>query len=225
MNAVELARGGPTGLSGCLILVRTLAPINQPAADLFVVALGATLMPTLDERGSVASATTTTVRERREAIMREHVAAENRHDGESTLATFDHPRYEIIATGEVFDGAAEVQSFYDENYGAFPDFTVSIEHVHHADDSVVGEGMITGTHLGPYRGLPATGRSVRWPICAVFVFEQDRLVSERVYFALGTLLRQLGVARDPNSIGGKIEMTIGHPVTFGRALLRRRTRR
>ena len=76
----------------------------------------------------MATDTTPTIRERREAIVREHVEAENRHDGEATIATFDHPRYEIIATGEIFDGASEVQSFYDENYGAFPDFTVTIEH-------------------------------------------------------------------------------------------------
>ena len=44
-----------------------------------------------------------------------------------TIATFDHPRAEIIATGEIFDGAAEVQSFYDENYGAFPDFSFAAE--------------------------------------------------------------------------------------------------
>jgi hypothetical protein len=49
--------------------------------------------------------------------------------------------------------------------------------------------------------------------------------SSRVYFDLGTLLRQLGVARDPNSIGGKIEMVVGHPLAMGRALLRRRMRR
>ncbi len=76
----------------------------------------------------MATDTTPTIRERREAIVREHVEAENRHDGEATIATFDHPRYEIIATGEIFDGASEVQSFSDENYGAFPDFTVTIEH-------------------------------------------------------------------------------------------------
>jgi hypothetical protein len=44
-----------------------------------------------------------------------------------TIATFDHPRSEIIATGEIFDGASEVQSFYDENYGAFPDFSFAAE--------------------------------------------------------------------------------------------------
>lgn len=44
------------------------------------------------------------VRERREEIVREHMESENIHDFDTTLATFDHPRYEIIPTGDVFDG-------------------------------------------------------------------------------------------------------------------------
>ena len=41
---------------------------------------------------------------RRLAIVREHMESENRHEFDVTMATFDHPRYEIIPTGEVFDG-------------------------------------------------------------------------------------------------------------------------
>jgi steroid delta-isomerase-like uncharacterized protein len=173
----------------------------------------------------MATDTTPTIRERHEASVREQwrqriaTMARRRSPPSTIPATRSSPR------GEIFDGASEVQSFYDENYGAFPDFSVTIEHTHHAEESVAAEGTITGTHLGAYRGLPPTGRSVRWPYCAAFVFEQDRLLSERFYFDLGTLLRQLGVGRDPNSIGGKIEMTLAHPVTFARALLHQRTRR
>ncbi len=46
------------------------------------------------------------LRERREAIVNEHVAAENRHDIEATIATFHHPRYEMIPLGVPADGAA-----------------------------------------------------------------------------------------------------------------------
>ena len=172
----------------------------------------------------MATQTTSVLRERREAIIREHVDAENRRDGVAALGTFDHPRYEIIATGEVFDGADQVGAMYDEIYEGFPDFTAVIERTHHADDTVVLEGTITGSHLGVYRGLPATGRSIRLPICGVFVFEEDRLQCERVYYDAGTLLRQLGVARDPNSLGGKIEMLVGHPITIARAAFRARRR-
>ena len=38
--------------------------------------------------------------------MREHMESENRHDFDTTMGTFDHPRYEIIATGDVHDGEA-----------------------------------------------------------------------------------------------------------------------
>ena len=45
---------------------------------------------------------TADVRRKRESIVREHKDSENRHEFDATLATFDHPRYELIATGDVF---------------------------------------------------------------------------------------------------------------------------
>jgi hypothetical protein len=44
------------------------------------------------------------LRERRLSVVREHMESENRHEFDVTLATFGHPRYELIPTGEVFDG-------------------------------------------------------------------------------------------------------------------------
>ena len=84
----------------------------------------------------------------------------------------------------------------------------------------------TGTHLATYNGLPPTGRFVRIRVCGIFVFVEDRLVCERVYYDLLTVLRGLGVARDPDSPAGQATMLLNHPLhlgrTFGRALLRRR---
>ena len=50
------------------------------------------------------------VRAAREAVVREHMDSENRQDFEATMATFSHPRYELIATGEVHDGEAAVRA-------------------------------------------------------------------------------------------------------------------
>jgi hypothetical protein len=61
------------------------------------------------------------LRERREAIVREHMASENVHDFDTTIGTFGHPRYELIATGEVYDGEAAVRGYYAESRTAFPD--------------------------------------------------------------------------------------------------------
>lgn len=40
----------------------------------------------------------------RGAVVRDHMESENHHAFDQTLATFAHPRYELMATGEVFDG-------------------------------------------------------------------------------------------------------------------------
>jgi hypothetical protein len=52
------------------------------------------------------------LRQRREAIVREHMESENRHDFDTTIATFDHPRYEPVPTGDVFDGEQEVRAYF-----------------------------------------------------------------------------------------------------------------
>ena len=36
----------------------------------------------------------------REAVVREHLASENAYDFDATIATFGHPRYELVATGD-----------------------------------------------------------------------------------------------------------------------------
>ena len=58
-----------------------------------------------------------TLRKKREALVREHMDSENRHEFDVTLRTFDHPRYELIGTGEVHDGAEEVERYYEEVIG------------------------------------------------------------------------------------------------------------
>ncbi len=168
---------------------------------------------------------TTELRETREGIVREHMESENRHEFDATIATFHHPRYELIGTGEVHDGVAEVREYFREGRAAFPDQRNELIALHHADDAVVAEFWLRGTHEGVFRGLPATGRSFECRMAAFFLFEDDRLVCERVYFDAGTILRQLGIAHDPTSAAGRVATVLGHPLTIGRALGRRLLRR
>ena len=44
------------------------------------------------------------LRQARQSIIDAHSAAETAHDLDAVIATFHHPRYEIVPTGEVFDG-------------------------------------------------------------------------------------------------------------------------
>jgi steroid delta-isomerase-like uncharacterized protein len=159
------------------------------------------------------------LRRRREAVVREHMESENHHDFDITIGTFEHPRYELIATGEVYDGEQEVRGYYAESRSAFPDQRNEVIALHHAEDTVIVEFDLLGTHLGPLRGLPPTGRSFRCRMSAFFIFDGDRISNERVYFDQMTIMRQLGVAHDPNTIAGRATTLMSHPLTIGRAVV------
>lgn len=131
------------------------------------------------------------VRRTREDIVRRHMVAENEHRYADAIATFSHPRYEIIATDRVFDGEAEVQEYFRESRTAFPDQRNEPIALHHADDAVIAEFWLLGTHQGPLMGMAPTGKTFRCRMTAFFCFAGTDLVCERVYFDTGTILRQL----------------------------------
>ncbi len=166
-------------------------------------------------------AVTAELRRQREQLVIEHMETENRHEFDATLATFDHPRYELIGTGDVYDGPEEVARYFEETRTAFPDQRNELIALHHADEAVIVEANLYGTHDGPFRGLPPTGRKFEMRFCAMFVFEEDRLVCERVYFDANTVLRQLGIAHDPLTLRGRLATVANHPLTVGRALTAR----
>ena len=131
------------------------------------------------------------LRAKREAIVREHMESENRHEFDVTLQTFDHPRYEIMATGDVYDGPEEVMEYFRTTRAAFPDQRNELVALHHADDAVIAEFVLKGTHEGELRGMAPTGKTFECRMAAFFLFEEDRLVTERVYFDSLTILTQL----------------------------------
>jgi steroid delta-isomerase-like uncharacterized protein len=133
------------------------------------------------------------LRAERDAVIREHMESENRLDFDVTIATFDHPRYELVGTGQVFDGEEQVRNYYAASRAAFPDQRNEIHSLRHADDAVVVEFDLLGTHLGNFAGFDPTGRTFRCRMAAIFEFDGDRIVCERIYFDSGTILRQLGL--------------------------------
>jgi steroid delta-isomerase-like uncharacterized protein len=139
------------------------------------------------------------LRKRRERQVLEHMDSENRQEFDDTLETFEHPRYEIISTGDVYDGAQEVAEYYRSTRTTFPDQRNENVVLYHADadDAIIVEFDLLGTMLGELRGIPPTGRSFRVRMTAFFLFEEDGdgIVVERVYFDLYTFLQQLGLLK------------------------------
>jgi SnoaL-like domain len=108
------------------------------------------------------------LRERREACVREHMESENVQDFERTMATFAHPRYELIGSGDVFDGAERVMRYFRDSRAAVPDQRNRLIAMHSADDAVIA--------------------------VFTFTFGGDRIECERVYWDSATITRQLAPA-------------------------------
>ena len=135
----------------------------------------------------------------REAIVLEHMESQNDFDFDTSLNTFPHPRYEIMASGQVLDGVDEVRAYWQRTRAAFPDQRNKVIDIHHADDAVIVEFELQGTHLGSLTGEPVTGRSFKARMVAFFLFDKDVLVCERVYGDSATVMNQLGMLDLPEA--------------------------
>lgn len=162
-------------------------------------------------------------RSARIAIVEQHIRLENAHDLEGVLGTFgESARYDDEAWSEHYSGRDGVRSFYEQLMQALPDLEIDVQSQHDTDDTVVVEVIIRGAHLGAWRGLPATGRRVEVPLCGIYTFDSnDRLAGEKIYYDRATVLRQLGVFREPQSLLGRLSIVVTHPITIARALMRK----
>jgi steroid delta-isomerase-like uncharacterized protein len=130
-------------------------------------------------------------RQRRNSVVIQHVEAENRHDVDASIATFSTPRYHVYPMGIIHDGEQAVRELLSGMFKGFPDFTVVNIKTHHSDDAIILEVRMKGTHLGDWAGLKPTGRLMDIPVACIYEFDSDRLVCEKVYFDMTTLMNQL----------------------------------
>ncbi|MBV8673662.1 MAG: ester cyclase [Acidobacteriaceae bacterium] len=141
-------------------------------------------MPALD---------TVTLRAARDLVVKAHIEAETEtHDIAAALATFHHARYEVPALSAIADGPAAVEDLLGQLFGAFPDFWLRRLVSYHADDAVIVECRMGGTHRGVWGGIAPTGNRIDVPAALIFIFEGENLVCEKVYFDHATILHQLG---------------------------------
>ncbi|WP_309114093.1 nuclear transport factor 2 family protein [Saccharothrix sp.] len=104
----------------------------------------------------------------REAIVLEHLEAENEREFEVAVGAFDHARWEVMATGEVIEGRAAVVGYYERVVAAGPELRSHVVSLHHAEGAVIVELRHDGDGV--------LGRSG-----VFFLFDGARLVGKRVY--------------------------------------------
>lgn len=143
------------------------------------------------------------LRERREAIVREHIRCERKGtDVDGAVATFHEGKatYDVVAL-EHTKGEGEslthptresVHELLTDIVTGFPDLELVVERLHHADEAVIVEGRTQGTHTGEWAGIPPTGNRIDVRAAVVYRFEDDRMTNETIYFDVATQMRQLG---------------------------------
>jgi steroid delta-isomerase-like uncharacterized protein len=85
-------------------------------------------------------------------------------------------------------GRDQVHLYYKVLLAASADFRIEVKDRYTTDEAVIPEVTISGTLTGAWRGLPATGKSISFPLCGIFTFDQeDRLLGEKIYYDRATV--------------------------------------
>jgi steroid delta-isomerase-like uncharacterized protein len=103
---------------------------------------------------------------------------------------------EVFAPTVVFNGqpvALEViKTSLAGRRAAFPDIQVTVEDQAAEGDKVSTRRTWHGTHQGPYRGIPPTGKRVTWTQISIVRFAEGRIVEDWNVADELSLLQQLG---------------------------------
>jgi steroid delta-isomerase-like uncharacterized protein len=130
-----------------------------------------------------------------EALLDEHLAAENDHDLDRIMATYGESPV-VVLNGQRIEGKAGIREFHRSfgfgDEGSFGDLHVEERHRHKLPDVIILEQTLTGRHAGQWMGIEASGRTFKVDVCTVYEFDAaGRLACERVYFDLRWIERQL----------------------------------
>jgi steroid delta-isomerase-like uncharacterized protein len=107
-------------------------------------------------------------------LVEEHIRLENLHKLDGILDTFGpDARYDDEPWGDHRVGRDQVHLYYKQLLAAAPDLQIEVRHRYATDEAVILEVTISGTQTGAWKGLPGTRMSVRFPLCAIYTFDQE----------------------------------------------------
>ena len=101
--------------------------------------------------------------------------------------------------GGLFQGIDGLKKGYAAAFRAFPDLKAIVNQMIAEEDKVVLHKTVMGTHRGEFRGIPATGKKVKYQSIYIFRIENNK-ISE--YWGLQDELKlkqQLGIIAEDNS--------------------------
>jgi predicted ester cyclase len=145
-------------------------------------------MPTIQER--LARSFDPAELRRIKRLWVRHSIAEDRRDTDGLIATLSADCvYEIVPTGQRWEGHDGARDFYGELFAAFPDNAFALSEIVIGPQGVMEVATLTGTNLGPWAGAEPTGLPVALQVLILFPWDPDteRFTGERIWFDRGTL--------------------------------------
>ena len=122
-----------------------------------------------------------------------HSQAEDRRNVDGLIETLtEECVYEIIPTGERWEGHKGARNFYLTFLGAFPDVKFNLTDIVIGPQGVIEVADLVGTHKGVWAGVQPTGKSVKLGILIYFPWNsaKEKFDGEKVFFDRMQLLNQ-----------------------------------
>jgi len=119
-----------------------------------------------------------------------HSIAEDRRDIDGLIATLSPDCvYEIVPTGQRWEGHDGARLFYSKLFEAFPDNRFALTDIVVGPQGVFEVATLTGTNDGPWEGAPASGLPIALGVLILFPFDPatQRFSGERIWFDRGAL--------------------------------------
>jgi predicted ester cyclase len=117
-------------------------------------------------------------------LWQRHSIAEDRRDIDGLIATLAPDCvYEIVGAGLRWEGHAGARAFYTELFAAFPDNRFGLTDIVIGPQGVFEAVVLEATHVGPFAGLPPTGRRVRLELAILFPWDpvRERFLGEQIF--------------------------------------------
>ncbi|MEV4347163.1 ester cyclase [Actinoplanes sp. NPDC049596] len=135
----------------------------------------------------IPSGTTPQARKQRIALLFEEIITNNRLElaDELFAADFFWPQFGLR-------GPEGVRTWVRAFRTAFPDISDLVQEQVAEGDTVVTRVECIGTQLGPFRGLPPSGRKATFTAIGIDHFQGEKVVERSAHFDIVDLMRQLG---------------------------------
>lgn len=161
---------------------RSILALVAPVA-LVVVALSS---------ASIVSADAPSIQARNKALV---LRFEEEFKNKANLAIVDElmaPAYRAYGIGPVPLDRAGLRQLGKAVGAAFPDVHVTIDAVVVERDLVVTRCSVTGTHKGPFNGIPATGKRVKFAEMHMYRLDGGKIVEQWSSVDSLAILAQIG---------------------------------